>query len=82
MAEAKAYALEHSLDDNVKTGSIVVIDGVIRGQAANGSDYHKTKVCERVRLGSLSGEDYEKCEGCHPIITQGESRYKCTGAGV
>lgn len=66
MNEAKIYAIEHSLDDNVKTASMVVVDGVVRGRAANGSDYHKTHGCERVRLACPSGIGYEKCEGCHP----------------
>ncbi len=66
MREAKAYALEHSLDDAVKTGSVVVKGGVVIGRGANGSDYHKTHVCERVRLKMPTGQGYELCEGCHP----------------
>ena len=66
MREARAFALAHSLDDTVKTGSIVVKDGEIIGRGANGSDYHKTHGCERVRRGIPTGEGYELCEGCHP----------------
>ena len=66
MTEAKAYALEHSLDRDFPTASVVVQDGVVIGQAANGSDYHTTKPCERKLRGSPSGQEYELCEGCHP----------------
>ncbi|HWO07555.1 MAG TPA: deaminase [Candidatus Paceibacterota bacterium] len=66
MLEARSYALAHSLDDAVKTGSIIVKDGVIIGRGANGSDYHKTHQCERVRRGIPTGQGYELCEGCHP----------------
>lgn len=66
MLEAKKVALEESLDDAVKTGSVVVKDGAIIGRKANGSDYHKTHVCERVRRGIPTGQGYELCEGCHP----------------
>ncbi len=66
MQEARTVALAESLDNAVKTGSVIVKDEVIIGRGANGSDYHKTHVCERVRLGSKTGEDYGKCEGCHP----------------
>jgi deoxycytidylate deaminase len=66
MRAARDYALAHSLDETMPTGSVVVKDGHIIGQGANGSDYHKTHPCERVRLGSKTGEDYDKCDGCHP----------------
>lgn len=66
MQVARAYALEHSLDDAVKTGSVVVRDGVVIGRGANGSDYHKTHECERVKRGIPTGQQYELCEGCHP----------------
>lgn len=66
MREAKECALANSLDDAVKTGSVVVKDGAIIGRGANGSDYHKTHVCERVRLKMPTGQGYELCEGCHP----------------
>ncbi len=64
--EARTYALAHSLDDAVKTGSVVVKDGVIIGRGANGSDYHKTHVCERMKRNMPTGTGYELCEGCHP----------------
>lgn len=59
-------ALAHSLDEAVKTGAVVVVDGVIVAQGANGSDYHKTHECERVKQGIPTGQGYELCEGCHP----------------
>lgn len=66
MQEAREYARGHSLDDTVKTGSVLVKDGAVIGRGANGSDYHKIHGCERVRLGIPTGQGYELCEGCHP----------------
>lgn len=66
MAAARNYALTNSKDDAVKTGSVVVVDGVVVGEGANGSDFHKDHECERVKRGVPTGEGYELCEGCHP----------------
>jgi deoxycytidylate deaminase len=66
MQAARAYSLEHSLDDAVKTGSSIVKNNMIIGLGANGSEYHKTQVCERVRQSAPTGTGYELCEGCHP----------------
>lgn len=66
MQEAHEYALAHSLDHALKTGSLVVKDGIVIGKAANGSDYHLTHECERVKRGIPTGQGYELCEGCHP----------------
>ncbi|HYE22863.1 MAG TPA: deaminase [Candidatus Paceibacterota bacterium] len=66
MAAARNYALAHSMDDAVKTGSVVVVDGVVVGEGANGSDFHKKQECERVKRNVPTGEGYELCEGCHP----------------
>lgn len=66
MQAAKAVAKEQSLDKTMPTGSVVVVDGKIIGRGANGSTYHETHVCERVRLGIPTGQGYELCEGCHP----------------
>lgn len=66
MQAARTYALEHSLDDAVKTGSVIVQGAHIIGRGANGSDYHKTHGCERVRRGIPTGHGYELCEGCSP----------------
>lgn len=66
MVAAKAHAREHSLDTTMPMGSVVVLDGVVLGWGANGSDYHKTHICERVQQGVPTGQRYDLCEGCHP----------------
>jgi deoxycytidylate deaminase len=66
MQAAKQFALEHSLDEAMPTGSIIVKDDQIVGRGANGSDYHQSHGCERVRLGIPTGQQYELCVGCHP----------------
>lgn len=66
MQEARTFALAHSLDSAVKTGSVVVQTDKIIGRGANGSDYHKTHECERVKQGIPTGQGYELCEGCSP----------------
>ena len=66
LREARDFAMEHSLDTTMPTGSVIVKDGEIIGQGANGSDYHTTHGCERVKRGIPTGEGYELCEGCHP----------------
>jgi deoxycytidylate deaminase len=66
MLAAKAYAGEHSLDSTMPTGSVIVRDGEIIGRGANGSDYHKTHECQRVKQHIPTGQGYELCEGCHP----------------
>src|SRR3989338_5453610 len=66
MQEAKAYAKEHSIDKHQPTGALVVKDGKVIGRGANGSEYHKTHECERVKRGIPTGQGYELCEGCHP----------------
>lgn len=63
---AKEWAREHSLDTTMPTASVIVVEGEIVGRGANGSDYHKTHECERVKLGIPTGQGYELCEGCHP----------------
>ena len=64
--KAKEYAREHSLDSTMPTGSVVVMNGNILGLAANGSDYHKTHECDRIKQNIPTGQGYELCEGCHP----------------
>ncbi len=66
MQEAREYARLDSLDNTVKTGSVVVKNGEIIGRGANGSDYHAQHGCERVKRGIPTGHGYELCEGCHP----------------
>lgn len=66
MQTAKEVAREQSLDSTMPTGSVIVKNGKVVGRGANGSDYHKTHECERVRLGVPTGQGYELCEGCSP----------------
>lgn len=66
MKAAKAYAREHSLDPAMPNGCVFVKDGEIVARGANGSDYHNTHECERVKRGIPTGQGYELCEGCHP----------------
>ena len=66
MKEAKKFAQEHSLDKVIQTGSVMVKDGEIIGKGANGSTYHETHECERVKQKMPTGQGYELCEGCHP----------------
>lgn len=66
MQAAEKVARDHSLDSSMPTGSAVVIHGRLIGVGANGSQYHQTHGCERVRLGIPTGQGYELCEGCHP----------------
>lgn len=66
MQLAREYAKRFSLDKVMPNTSVVVRDGEVIGIAANGSDYHETSGCERVRLNMPSGQGYELCEGCHP----------------
>ncbi len=64
--KAKTFAKEHSLDETMPNASVIVKNGEIIAQGANGSDYHKTHECERVKQGIPTGQEYELCEGCHP----------------
>lgn len=66
MQAAKKYAKENSLDKVMPNGSVLVKDGVVIGRGANGSTYHDTHECERVKRGIPTGQGYELCEGCHP----------------
>jgi len=66
MQTAKAYARAHSLDKIMPNCSLLVKDGKIIGRGANGSTYHDTHECERVKCGIPTGQGYELCEGCHP----------------
>ncbi len=64
MTEAKNYARHHSLDTTMPTGAVLVKENIIIGRGANGSDYHATHECERVKQKIPSGERYDLCEGC------------------
>jgi len=66
MLAAKEYARAHSLDQVMPTGAVIVKDGKVIGAGANGSNYHDSNGCERVRQNIPTGEGYELCEGCHP----------------
>jgi deoxycytidylate deaminase len=66
MSEAREFARHNSLDYTQPTGSVIVKGGDIIGRGANGSDYHKTNECERVKQKIPTGQGYELCEGCHP----------------
>jgi deoxycytidylate deaminase len=66
MVLAKEYARRESLDKVMPNCSIIVKNDQILGIGANGSNYHENNECERVKIGSKTGEDYDKCEGCHP----------------
>lgn len=63
---AKDFAKIHSLDKAMPNASVLVKDGKIIGQGANGSSYHEANECERIRLNIPTGQGYERCEGCHP----------------
>jgi len=66
MASARYLAKFDSLDKTMPGAAVIVKDGEIAGEGANGSNYHEKYGCERVRLGCKTGEGYEFCEGCHP----------------
>ncbi|HEV7702625.1 MAG TPA: deaminase [Candidatus Paceibacterota bacterium] len=66
MAEAKEYARLNSLDKSMPNASIIVKDNKIIGRGTNGSTYHDTHICERVKKNIPTGQGYELCEGCHP----------------
>src|SRR3989344_5190637 len=66
MHEAREFARHNSIDFTQQTGSVIVKNGEIIGRGANGSDYHKTHECKRVKRGIPTGKGYEFCEGCHP----------------
>nr|AIA17793.1 Cytidine and deoxycytidylate deaminase zinc-binding region [uncultured bacterium] len=66
MQQAKDYSRQYSIDKTMPTGSIIVLDNKVVGKGANGSTYHDEHVCERVRLGIPTGQQYELCEGCSP----------------
>lgn len=66
MQEAKKFAKENSLDKIMPNGSVIVKNGEIIAEAANGSNYHDTHICERIKQKISTGQGYELCEGCHP----------------
>lgn len=66
MKEAKEYAQKYSKDKVMPNASIMVKQGKVIARGANGSTYHDTHECERVKKGIPTGQGYELCEGCHP----------------
>ena len=66
MARAKEVARTMSLDKAMPGGAVVVKNGIVIGEGANGSDYHEKHPCERVLRNVPSGQGYELCDGCHP----------------
>lgn len=66
MQAAREVAQQQSLDKTMPTGTVLVKNDEIIGRGANGSDYHDTHGCERVRQNIPTGQGYELCEGCHP----------------
>ena len=67
MAWAREFARLHSLDKVMPGAAVLVADSIMTiGIGANGSDYHQSHDCQRIILGSKTGEGYELCEGCHP----------------
>ena len=87
---AKAVALAESLDDKRPTGAVVVKDGEIIGQGANGSWFHKRFFCVRKLLRVKSGTKYWLCPGCwtsnhaeqKAIANTKKNGYDPTGADV
>lgn len=66
MQEAKRFTKENSLDKVMPNGSVIVKNGKIVVEGANGSIYHDTHECERIKQNIPTGQGYELCEGCHP----------------
>ena len=61
MQLAKKFSKENSLDKTMPTTNVLVRDGNAMG--ANGSDYHRNNICERVKQKIPTGQGYELCEG-------------------
>lgn len=66
MQMARTIAKEQSKDKTMPGAAVIVQNGIVIGMGANGSAYHETHGCERVRRGCKSGEGYDLCEGCSP----------------
>ncbi|MDO8516454.1 MAG: hypothetical protein Q7S28_04330 [bacterium] len=75
MRSAQDVARTYSLDKVMPGGAVIMrfekaafnkTCPALLGYGANGSEYHTTNGCERVRLGCKSGEGYDLCKGCSP----------------
>lgn len=66
MQLAKEFARIESLDKVMPNTSVIVKSGEVLGIGANGSNYHETNGCERVRRNIPTGQGYDLCEGCNP----------------
>ncbi len=69
MLIAWRLAVEKSLDEKMPGAAVIVqVDGLgalkVTGMGVNGSSFHQTNGCERVKRGSRTGEDYDLCKGC------------------
>lgn len=73
ITEAKEFARVHSLDKVMPNGTVIVKNEEIISRGANGSNYHETHECERIKKNIPTGQGYELCEGCHPK-NHGESK--------
>jgi len=65
MRLAKEHARKFSKDAVMPNAGVLVSKNFVIGKGANGSDYHDTHGCERIRRQCKSGEGYDLCEGCH-----------------
>ena len=80
MAKAKEIRNTKSTDKNVSTGSVIVADGQIIGEAANQAslsnpklqDLHK-KICIRKILKIKTGRKYWLCPGCAKPMEHSEA---------
>lgn len=66
MKLARQFAKENSQDSGFKTGAVIVADGKVIGQGANGSDFHEKIGCVRKFFHIKTGQKYWMCSGCSP----------------
>ncbi len=66
MKAAQKFAERNSQDKKFKTGAVIVKDGKIIGQGANGSSFHEKFGCLRKFFHVKTGQKYWLCPGCSP----------------
>lgn len=66
LQKAKTVSEKYSLDKKHRTGAVIIRDGLLVGQGANGTHYHEEHGCKRKELGIPTGQGYELCPGCSP----------------